>query len=146
MADTNPTQPKTQAPPKAGSRPSVRIDDDLAADLAEIMSAGGTFADAVRQSVGQLAQMYRTARAHGLCPPGTTPILLAYQLGRPTPNPPATSRYDASDKSAPRPVGHPLPQAPAGPHLRPHYADEMFGRRTPQAPPARPDADRPARA
>ncbi|MFD8005732.1 hypothetical protein [Streptomyces mirabilis] len=146
MGNTNPTQGKNK-PPTAGSRPSVRIDDGLAADLADIMGAGDiTFADAVRRAVGQLAEIYRTAWAHEVCPPGTAPVVLAYQLGRPRPPMPVAGGYDASDTRPPRPVGRLRPGPPPAAQLRPTYADTMIGRRTPTAPPARPDAQRPPRA
>ncbi|WHM36301.1 hypothetical protein [Streptomyces sp. BPTC-684] len=148
MTDTNPTQPKTTSPPALGSRPSVRVDHALADDLAVIMSTGGTFADAVRQAVGQLAEMYRTAWAHAVCPECTAPTLLAYQLRHPAPATPATSGYDRpSDRSparAPRPLGRLLPSPPPGPHLPTAYADTLLGRPTARQP--RPDAERAARA
>ncbi|WP_371652485.1 MULTISPECIES: hypothetical protein [unclassified Streptomyces] len=148
MDDANPTQPKTTTPPAPGSRPSVRVDQALSDDLAVIMSTGGTFADAVRQAVGQLADMYRTAWAHGVCPDGTAPTLLNYQLRRQAQPEPATSGYDRpSDRStvrAPRPLGRLLPSPPPGPHLPTAYADTVLGRPTGQQP--RPDAERAARA
>lgn len=144
MATEQPNQPKKQGPPKAGTRPSVRIDETLAADLAVVMSAGGNFSDVVRRAVGQLADMYRTAWANRVCPPGTAPNLLAYQLSRPTAPPPVTSGYDASDALAPRPTDRMLPGPPPGPHLRPRYAETLLAR--PTGPQQRPDAERSARA
>lgn len=144
MATAHPNQPKKQDPPKAGQRPSVRIDDQLAADLAVLMSTGDNFSDVVRQAVGQRADMYRTAWANRVCPPGTAPNLLAYQLGRPTAPPQATRGYDASDAPAPRPTDRMLPGPPPGPHLRPRYAETLLGR--PTGPQQRPDAERSARA
>ncbi|MET9253763.1 hypothetical protein [Streptomyces sp. NPDC003717] len=133
MATANPTdrqKAKKATPPAAGDRPSLRIDDDLAADLAEIMRVHPTFAEAVRQAVGQLAMQYRTAWAHQVCPSDTAPVLLAYQLGNP-----ATMRRT-------RPVGQRVPSPPPGRQLRPAFAGELLGRPTPSA---RPDAQRPAR-
>ncbi|MFG2650948.1 hypothetical protein [Streptomyces sp. NPDC048436] len=144
MANAHPNQPKKQAPPKAGTRPSVRIDETLAADLAVVMSAGDNFSDVVRQAVGQLADIYRTAWANGVCPPGTAPNLLAYQLGRRPAPTAATEAYDASAAPAPRPTDRMLPGPPPGPHLRPQYARTLLGRPTGQPP--RPDTARPTRA
>lgn len=119
MANAHPTQPKKQTPPTAGQRPSVRVDEALAADLAVLMSTGDNFSDVVRQAVGQLADMYRTAWANRVCPPGTAPNLFAYQLSRPTTPPPAIRTYDASDTHVPRRTDRMLPGPPPGPHLRP---------------------------
>ncbi|OII60872.1 hypothetical protein BJP40_08400 [Streptomyces sp. CC53] len=113
-------------PPQPGTRPSVRIDDQLAADLAVIMRTDVNLSDAVRRAVRQLADMYRTAWAEGVVPVGTAPTLLAYQLEqdpamlspRPTPGPTPTSAYDARRTPATPPVGRPTasvapPSAPA---------------------------------
>ncbi|MEU4998261.1 hypothetical protein [Streptomyces sp. NPDC021622] len=134
MATAHPNQPKKQDPPKAGQRPSVRIDDQLAADLAVLMSTGDNFSDVVRQAVGQRADMCRTAWAEGVVPVGTAPTLLAYQLEQdpnmmptlPTPAPAPTSAYDARRQPSPLPGGHPAasvarPSTPApgrGPQQR----------------------------
>ncbi|MER8042578.1 hypothetical protein [Streptomyces sp. NPDC094032] len=122
MATAKRTQP---TPPASGTRPSVRVDDQLAADLAVVMRTGANFTDAVRQCVRQVADMYRLAWAEDVTPVGTAPVLLAYQLQqapnvvppRPTPAPPATSGYDAR-RTPPAPaVGHPA--APVGPPSAP---------------------------
>ncbi|MER8086601.1 hypothetical protein ABTZ57_16060 [Streptomyces sp. NPDC094048] len=107
MATPNPTQPKKPTVPKPGSRPAVRVDATLSDDLAVIMCTGGDFSSAVREAVGQLADMYRTAWAHGTVPEGTTPRLIAYQLApRPTDAPAPTRPYDAtSDRPAVPRVG-----------------------------------------
>lgn len=122
---------KKAGPPAAGDRPSLRIDDDLAADLAEIMRVHPTFAEAVRQAVGQLAMQYRTAWANNVCPSDTAPVLLAYQLTNP-----ATMRRT-------RLVGRRMPPPPPVQQLRPAFTEALLGGPTP---PARPDAERPARA
>ncbi|MGW3690278.1 hypothetical protein [Streptomyces sp. NPDC005125] len=111
MAKPKTTQTKTPAVPQPGSRPSVRVDAPMSDDLAVIMCTGGDFASAVREAVGQLADMYRTAWAHGTVPHGTTPRLLAFQLGeRPTGAPAVTRPYDGvSDRSAVPRVGRPIP-------------------------------------
>lgn len=120
MATPNPTEPNTtkrHTPPKPGTRPSVRADAALCDDFAVIMSAGGTASDAIRTAVAMLADMYRTGWAHGVCPPGTAPRLLAYQLQQcPTTTPRLTSgRAAVSDSgTAPRPVSRRLPQPPVG--------------------------------
>ncbi|MFC8695871.1 hypothetical protein [Streptomyces parvus] len=114
------------APPKPGTRPSFRVDDQLAADLAVVMRTGVNLSDAVRKAVGQLAGMYRTAWAEGVVAEGKAPTLLAYQLQqdpallppRPTPAPAPTSPYDARRQPSAPPVGRPpvpvaRPWAPA---------------------------------
>lgn len=142
MASANPNQPKQTPPPAAGSRPSIRVDEALAADLAALMSTGPNFTDAVRRAVGQIAAMYRTAWAHGIVPEGTAPTLAAYQFAEQAPVDPATSGYDAvsdtSDARPTHPVGRRLPGPPTGPHVRRRYAAELLTRRTGQQPP-RPD-------
>mgnify|MGYP001230769073 CR=1 FL=1 len=125
MATAKRTQQPT--PPKVGTRPSIRVDDQLAADLAVVMRTGVNLSDAIRQSVRQLADMYRTAWTEGVVPVGTAPVLLAYQLQqdpamtppRPTPAPAPTSAYDACQQpstppaAAPAaPVAHPSATAP----------------------------------
>ncbi|MFC8095356.1 hypothetical protein [Streptomyces sp. NPDC057301] len=146
MASANPNQPKQTTPPAAGSRPSIRVDEALAADLADLMSTGPNFADAVRQAVGQIAAMYRTAWAHGIVPEGTAPTLAAYQFAEQVPAEAAASGYDVasdtSDARPTRPVGRRMPEAPTGSHVRTRYADELLARRTQQQPrpPASPTA------
>ncbi|MET9555103.1 hypothetical protein [Streptomyces sp. NPDC006645] len=143
MTNANPTQGKQPTAPKAGTRPTVRVTDAFADDLAVIMStmgADGTFADAVRQAVGQVAQMYRTAWAHGVVPRGVAPTLGAYQFVEQLPARRPTSGYDGpSDRGAARPtppVGRRLTGPPPGPHIRHQYADELLGRPTGTAPSA----------
>ncbi|MGX1631247.1 ribbon-helix-helix domain-containing protein [Streptomyces albidoflavus] len=128
MATAKPTKPTT--PPKAGTRPSIRVDDQLAADLAVVMRTGVNLSDAVRRAVRQLADQYRTAWAEGVVPVGTAPVLLAYQLHQDpammTPPPAPTSAYDARQHPPAAPVGYPAapvapPSAPApgrGPQTR----------------------------
>ncbi|MEU8989985.1 ribbon-helix-helix domain-containing protein [Streptomyces sp. NPDC048558] len=121
------TEKRTQqpTPPKPGTRPSIRVDDQLAADLAVVMRTGVNLSDAVRRAVRQLADQYRTAWTEGVVPVGTAPILLAYQLqrhpamtpARPTPTPAPTGGYDASRQPSAPPVGHPV--APAAPPSAP---------------------------
>jgi hypothetical protein len=107
MATKKPTQPKTPAVPQPGSRPTVRVDDALSDDLAILMRTGANLSDAIRAAVGQAADMYRTAWAHGVVPEGETPILLAFQFAaRPTDAPAMTRPYDAlSDRPAVPRVG-----------------------------------------
>ncbi|MER7726405.1 hypothetical protein [Streptomyces sp. NPDC096323] len=97
MATKKTTQPRTPAVPQPGSRPSIRVDAQLSDDFATIMRAGGNATDAIRTAVEQLADMYRTAWAHGVIPDGQPAQLLAYQLGRlPTGAPTPTRPYDAT--------------------------------------------------
>jgi hypothetical protein len=111
MATPKTTQTRTPAVPQPGSRPSIRVDETLSDDLAVIMRTGGNATDAVRAAVAQLADMYRTAWAHGVVPDGAPARLLAFQLGElPTDAPPATSGYDAlSDRPAVPRVGRRIP-------------------------------------
>ncbi|MEU7046054.1 hypothetical protein AB0A77_34060 [Streptomyces varsoviensis] len=121
MATPNPTDRHTRpTSPAPGSRTSVRVDATLSDDLAVIMSAGGTASDAIRAAVAVWADMHRTAWAHGVCPDGTRPRLLAYQLEQQqTPAPGRTSAYDAASDEAPqvRRVSRRLPTPPPGRHL-----------------------------
>ncbi|WP_406337006.1 hypothetical protein OG814_11765 [Streptomyces zaomyceticus] len=116
-------------PPKAGTRPSVRVDDQLADDLAVVMRTGANLSDAIRLCVRQVADMYRTAWAEDVVPVGTAPVLLAYQLGKapapapaqPSPSDASTSGYDARRTPAALPVGRPAPAVvqPAAPAVQP---------------------------
>ncbi|MEV2203751.1 hypothetical protein AB0E11_27845 [Streptomyces fradiae] len=124
MANANPTRRRTAAAPAAGSRPSVRIDADLAADLADLMRVHGSFTEAVRQAVGQLAGIYRTAWAYGIVPSDTAPTLAAFQFSTPTP---VTPRRTPAPTPSDRPVGHVIADpgqtpAPPSPAVRLHYA------------------------
>ncbi|MFD4371511.1 hypothetical protein ACFWPY_07955 [Streptomyces sp. NPDC058527] len=122
-------------PPRAGTRPSVRVDDQLAADLAVVMRTGANLSDAIRLAVRQVADMYRTAWAEGVVPVGTAPVLLAYQLHqdpamqppRPTPAPPVTSAYDAR-RTPPAPAVA-RPPAPAVPPSAPAPGGRRLFRR-----------------
>lgn len=73
-------------PPKAGSRPSVRVDDQFAEDIAVIMSTGATFTEAVRDAVNVLAVIYRGAWESGTNPPGTAPHIISANLAPPAPD------------------------------------------------------------
>ncbi|QCX77658.1 hypothetical protein C9F11_20115 [Streptomyces sp. YIM 121038] len=143
MANAHPNQTKKQGPPKAGERPSVRIDETLAADLAVLMSTGANFSDAVRQAVGHLADIYRVGWANGVCPEGTAPQVLAYQLHQQATPEPVTGGYDASDARPPHLARRRLAGPPPGAHLPTAYGETLLGRPTG---PQRPDAQRPARA
>ncbi|MGW5673952.1 hypothetical protein ACWEV4_02475 [Streptomyces sp. NPDC003860] len=116
MATSQPTQQPT--PPRAGARPSIRVDDQLAADLAVVMRTGINMSDAIRRAVGQLADQYRTAWTEGVVPVGTTPVVLAYQLQqdpalrqRPTRTPAPSSGYDARQQPSSHRGGRPLTPA-----------------------------------
>ncbi|MFF4751814.1 hypothetical protein [Streptomyces sp. NPDC001270] len=120
MSNTKRTQQST--PPKAGARPSIRVDDGLAADLAVLMSTGANLSDAIRAAVRQAADIHRTAWANGVVPEGTAPRLLAYQLQQQrTPSDAPASAYDASTRPRPtgRPIGRRIPAPPAPRILRP---------------------------
>jgi hypothetical protein len=112
MAKSNSTPP-----PKPGSRPSIRVDDALAADLAVLMSTGVNLSDAIRAAVRQAADMHRTAWTNGIVPRGHRPRLLAYQLQQqPTPAPRPASPYDAPSDRQPTPhaTGRRIPPPPIG--------------------------------
>ncbi|MGI5041627.1 hypothetical protein ACM9HB_34925, partial [Streptomyces sp. JAC128] len=66
MAKTKPTQRRAQ--PIAGTRPTVRLDDEFARDLAVLMQTGDDLTTAMRTAVGIVADMYRTAWHHGSTP------------------------------------------------------------------------------
>ncbi|AFU62194.1 hypothetical protein SV1_54 [Streptomyces phage SV1] len=142
MATAKSNQPPT--PPKAGTRPSVRVDEQLAADLAVVMRTGANMSDAIRLSVRQVADMYRTAWTEGVVPVGTAPVLLAYQLHKdPTPPRPSdavTSGYDARPTPAAPAVAHP---APAVGHPTAPTALPTLPTGTPVGPPAVPVGQQP---
>ncbi|MFF3886588.1 hypothetical protein [Streptomyces sp. NPDC001914] len=86
------TQQRTQrrARPIAGTRPTVRLDEQFARDLAVLMQTGDDLTTAMRTAVGIVADMYRTAWHHGSTPVGTAPTLKAYKFveAPPVPGPP----------------------------------------------------------
>ncbi|WP_019055007.1 hypothetical protein [Streptomyces prunicolor] len=76
------TQQRTQrrALPVAGTRPSVRLDEQFARDLAVVMETGEDLTTAMRAAVGIVANLYRTAWHHRIVPVGTAPTLAAYKF------------------------------------------------------------------
>jgi len=76
----NPQTTKRRATPRAGTRQSVRIDEQLADDLAVMMTTGCDLSAAVRTAVGIVATMYRTAWHHQVTPVGTAPTLAAFKF------------------------------------------------------------------
>ena len=148
MANPNPNERKMTAAPNVGDRPSVRIDAALAADLADVMACGGTFADAVRQGVGLLAYLRRTAWAHGVVPVGTAPTLGEFRFAEQAPAHPVSSRYDlpsdTSDGRPTRPVAQMVTSPTPGASPLPRHPAAPAQRRTPLAPPqhARPGRGR----
>lgn len=137
MATQKTTQPKTPTVPQPGSRPSIRVDEQLSDDLGVLMRAGGTTTDAVRAAVAQLADIYRTAWAQGVIPEGQRPHLLAFQLYEPqTATPAPTSRYDANaDRPVMPRIGRrlPGPVAPTGARVRPDWLDSLTAGGAPRA-------------
>jgi len=119
MTTPKPTQKPTV--PQPGSRPSIRVDAELSDDLAVLMRPGGNVSDAIRLAVGQLAEMYRTAWAHGVVPDGEAPELLTYQLRRrPTRAPAPTRPYDGtSDRNRTVVIPPQLPGPVPGPQFTP---------------------------
>lgn len=81
MAAKNTTA--TPTPPRPGARPSVRVDQQFADDLAVLMSTGATFTDAVRDAVNVLAVIYRGAWTSGACTTGTAPQIISANLAAP---------------------------------------------------------------
>ncbi|MCG7524927.1 hypothetical protein MHW47_10825 [Streptomyces sp. OfavH-34-F] len=69
-----------RARPIAGTRPSVRLDDEFARDLAVLMETGNDLTAAMRTAVCIVANMYRTAWHHGVVPVGTAPTLRSYRF------------------------------------------------------------------
>ncbi|MFD5231006.1 hypothetical protein ACFWJ5_21200 [Streptomyces qaidamensis] len=59
MATEKPTQRRAQ--PIAGTRPNVRLDQQLADDLALLMKEGSSLTDAVRDAVHLVAELRRQA-------------------------------------------------------------------------------------
>jgi hypothetical protein len=78
MTTAKPTQ--RRARPIAGTRPTVRLDEQFARDLAVLMQTGDDLTTAMRTAVGIVADMYRTAWHHGSTPVGTAPTLKAYKF------------------------------------------------------------------
>ncbi|MFD6873264.1 MULTISPECIES: hypothetical protein [unclassified Streptomyces] len=115
MATPNPTGAPRTAAPAIGTRTSVRVDQALSDDLAVLMRPGVNASDAIRAAVGQLANVYRTAWHHGVCPSDTAPRILAYQLYGQATTTPATSAYDVR-QPAPGVSPH-LPEPPYGAHV-----------------------------
>ncbi|MFM9613900.1 hypothetical protein [Streptomyces niveiscabiei] len=113
------TEQRTQrrAQPIAGTRPNIRLDQQLADDLALLMTDGSSLTDAVRDAVHLVAElrrqaaddldvvmqtadglttavrdasvMYRTAWLHRVVPVGTVPTLDSFKFAEkpPTPGP-----------------------------------------------------------
>jgi hypothetical protein len=75
-------QQRTQrrARPIAGTRPTVRLDEQFARDLAVLMQTGDDLTTAMRTAVGIVANLYRTAWHHEIVPVGTAPTLAAYKF------------------------------------------------------------------
>lgn len=75
-----PQRTQRRAQPIAGTRPTVRLDEQFARDLAVLMQTGDDLTAAMRTAVGIVADMYRTAWHHGSTPVGTAPTLKAYKF------------------------------------------------------------------
>ncbi|HEY1175713.1 MAG TPA: hypothetical protein VGF17_06120 [Phytomonospora sp.] len=76
------TEQRTQrrARPIAGTRPTVRLDEQFARDLAVLMQTGDDLTAAMRTAVGIVANLYRTAWHHQCVPVGTAPTLGPYKF------------------------------------------------------------------
>ncbi|MFF9262011.1 hypothetical protein [Streptomyces longwoodensis] len=94
MTNTNPTQRRAQ--PVAGTRPSVRLDEQFARDLAVLMQTGDDLTTAMRTAVGIVANIYRTAWHHQIVPVGTAPTLGSYRFMEKPPfvGPPSLPQVD----------------------------------------------------
>lgn len=101
------TPDPTRGPTAVGKTLSVKVTAELYDDLAVIMRGAADQSDAVRRAIRQAADICRTAWAHGVCEPGTTPVLAAYSLTRQPGYTPPTSGYDASYDAPGRPVAPP---------------------------------------
>lgn len=95
-------------PPKPGSRPSVRVDQELSDNLTTMMRVTGlTLSDAVRHAIAFMADAYATAWAQGVVPEGVEPRILAFQIARHPACPPRpTWSY------TPGPTRRPTPATP----------------------------------
>lgn len=94
MTDRKPTQ--RRARPVAGTRPSVRLDEQFARDLAVLMQTGDDLTTAMRTAVGIVANLYRTAWHHQVTPVGTAPTLGSYRFVEKPPfvGPPSLPQVD----------------------------------------------------
>ncbi|MFD7121918.1 hypothetical protein ACFWAA_33495 [Streptomyces sp. NPDC059922] len=86
-----PQRTQRRAQPIAGTRPTVRLDEQFARDLAVLMQTGDDLTTAMRTAVGIVANMYRTAWHHQSVPVGTAPTLAAFRFVEtpPVPGPPS---------------------------------------------------------
>ncbi|MGW4727652.1 hypothetical protein ACWEQC_00360 [Streptomyces shenzhenensis] len=94
MTSRKPTQ--RRARPIAGTRPTVRLDEQFARDLAVLMQTGDDLTTAMRTAVGIVADMYRTAWHHQVTPVGTAPTLGSYRFAEKPPfvGPPSLPTVD----------------------------------------------------
>ncbi|MFD7068497.1 hypothetical protein ACFV97_14880 [Streptomyces sp. NPDC059913] len=76
----NPQRTQRRAQPIAGTRPTVRLDEQFARDLAVLMQTGDDLTTAMRTAVGIVAGLYRTAWHHQVTPVGTAPTLGTYRF------------------------------------------------------------------
>lgn len=116
-------------PPKAGSRPSVRVDQELSDNLAVMMRAGLTLSDAVRHAVATVAGAYATAWDQGVVPQGIEPRIIGFQVERhpDCPTPPTSGNRPGPTR---RPTPRPTPGV-ARPTGAPARATRPVGRQTP---------------
>lgn len=115
-------------PPKAGARPTVRVDQEMSDDLAVLMRPGLNVTDAVRHAVSIVADAYRNAWAMGVVPDGVQPRIVGHDVmpsdARPTPSdsPQPASSAPSDTPRRPRPTGGPTPSdgpRPTRPTQRP---------------------------
>ncbi|MGW8374280.1 hypothetical protein [Streptomyces sp. ODS28] len=81
MATANPNDERPQhGPPAVGKRASVRVDENLHADLVALMRCGITASDAIRDAVALLADIHRAAWDMGGYPEGAPPVIQSANL------------------------------------------------------------------
>lgn len=80
MANTNSIDAPYSHPPAVGKSASVRVDEELHADLAVLMQCGVTTSDAIRAAVGLLASIHRAAWDIGGYPEGVSPVIESANL------------------------------------------------------------------
>lgn len=78
------TNQATRRPPTAGRAMSVRVDQQLADDLAILMQPGKTASAAIKDAVETVASIYRNAWANGYTPEGEVPSIVSAVI-QPTP-------------------------------------------------------------
>jgi hypothetical protein len=112
------TPDPTRTPTAVGKTLSVKVTQALYDDLAILVPTAIDQSDAVRTAIRQAADICRTAYAHGVCPPGTAPIVAAYSLRAQPGYKPPTGPYDADTDAPAQPITPPSYPAAGTTHAR----------------------------